>query len=87
MARHVGREHIKDLNVYNAAGHLNAAIILCLPGELPLSEAHTKTEKLETDLLNEIHDLHRVTVHVEPVEEGKADCSADDAIENEAVGD
>ncbi len=79
VARHIAPEHIRDLHVYNADGHLHAAITICLPGELPLVEAHSKTEQLETDLLNEVHALHRVTVHVEPIEAGAETCCEDDS--------
>ncbi|NUM46852.1 MAG: cation diffusion facilitator family transporter [Anaerolineales bacterium] len=59
-------ENILELNIYFSQHHANVAVRLCLPAEMPLTEAHTVAENIERDLLTRFPNIYRVTVHVEP---------------------
>jgi divalent metal cation (Fe/Co/Zn/Cd) transporter len=66
LAQHLDAEQLLDLTLFFSGGHLNAALTISLPADLPLTEVHSFTEKIETDLLKQVPALNRVTLHVEP---------------------
>ncbi len=72
ITRYVG-ENILELKTYFSKHHANVAVRLCMPAEIPLTEAHTVAENIERDLLTQYPNVYRVTVHVEPRVEGKVD--------------
>ncbi|NOH12631.1 MAG: cation diffusion facilitator family transporter [Chloroflexi bacterium] len=62
----VEEANILEIKSFQSKGHLSAAIKLRLPAGLSLIEAHARSEKLETMLLDRIEELDRVTLHIEP---------------------
>lgn len=66
LASHIPDAQIKQLDLLHSSSRTNAAIIITMPHNTSLAEAHTISEKIETDLLKQITGLDRVTVHVEP---------------------
>lgn len=68
LLRHVSSSQIAHCRVDCVANHLQAAVTLTLPSEIPFAEAHALTERIETELLASELDLARVTVHAEPAE-------------------
>jgi divalent metal cation (Fe/Co/Zn/Cd) transporter len=66
LKQHLKAGQLRDLRVFFSGEHLHTAITIGLPPSLPLTEVHTFTEQIETDLLKQVPALARVTLHVEP---------------------
>lgn len=66
LSDQVGAHSVQEVQCYRLSGKLNAAVVVRLPAELPLAEAHTISERLETSLLQGVEGLQRITVHLEP---------------------
>jgi cation diffusion facilitator family transporter len=61
-----GTESILEVHARQMRGHYTTAIRLGLPGEVKLDRAHGLAEQVERDLIAQIPELDRVTVHMEP---------------------
>jgi cation diffusion facilitator family transporter len=59
-------EQVLEIHTHPMNGHINVALRLGLPGETRLEDAHNLAEKVERELLSNIGDLQRITVHIEP---------------------
>ena len=55
-----------DLVVNRVAGELSVSFHCIVDGELPITEAHSLTEKVESVLRAQVPNLGRVVIHVEP---------------------
>ncbi|MBI3761384.1 MAG: hypothetical protein HY260_05915, partial [Chloroflexi bacterium] len=55
-----------EVNLHRVGGHLTATLHCALPAEKPLVEAHALAEEVERRLHDEVRQLRRVVVHVEP---------------------
>lgn len=69
LAQRVSPSQVLDVKVFQYAGHLSAVVKVGLPADTPLEEAHDISEKLEAGMLDEIPQLQRATVHLEPMGE------------------
>jgi divalent metal cation (Fe/Co/Zn/Cd) transporter len=65
VSRHAAGAH--DTLIYDAGGKRNLDLHLELSGEMPLTEAHAVTERIEADLLRDFPGLGAVHIHVDPV--------------------
>jgi divalent metal cation (Fe/Co/Zn/Cd) transporter len=59
-------DQLRSLQLYHTGGHLHAAIVICLDENIPLTQAHEFSEKIEMELRKQVPTLNRVTLHVEP---------------------
>ncbi len=57
-----------DIQLHHVDGHLTTSIHLTLPASQPLTEAHALAEEVERRITNEVAQIKRVVVHVEPPE-------------------
>ncbi len=58
-----------SLSVWRVTGELMVSFHCHLPPNMPMTEAHLLTVKVEQALRDRIHNLGRVLIHVEPVQE------------------
>ncbi len=65
----VPRDQVQSLHLYQTGDHLHANIVLDLPGEMALTNAHEIAEEIELRLRSESPKLAHVIVHLEPAEE------------------
>ncbi len=65
VTRHAAGAH--DMFIYDANGARCVDVHLELPGEMPLSEAHAITDRIEADLRREFPRLGSIRTHVDPV--------------------
>jgi len=70
VSRHAAGAH--DIFIYDADGKPCVDLHLEAPGDLTLTEAHTLTERIETDLRREVLRLGRIYIHVDPMREDRA---------------
>lgn len=61
---HTGQ--LRSLQLYHTGGHLHAAIVICLDENIPLTQAHEFSEKIEMELRKQVPTLNRVILHIEP---------------------
>jgi divalent metal cation (Fe/Co/Zn/Cd) transporter len=66
LAQHLDDDQLLDLALFYSGERLHAALKICLSPGSPLTEVHSFTEHIETDLLKQVPALYRVTLHVEP---------------------
>ena len=59
--------HPHDVTVRRAGGELQLTFHCTLDASTPITEAHTVTERIEGLLRNQVPNLGRVVIHVEPV--------------------
>ena len=55
-----------DVTVRRVAGELQVTFHCTVDSELPITEAHSLTERVESELRNRVSNLGRVVIHVEP---------------------
>jgi cation diffusion facilitator family transporter len=61
-------QQILEIHTHQLDGHNSVAIRIGVKGNTSLSEAHNLSEELERDLLNQLPDVARVIIHVEPLQ-------------------
>ena len=61
-----------DVTVRRVSGELQVTFHCTVDPALPITEAHTLTERIESLLRNQVKNLGRVVIHVEPPNGGKA---------------
>jgi divalent metal cation (Fe/Co/Zn/Cd) transporter len=66
VAGHLKEGRLIEAQLFYSGGHLHTSLQLRLPQQASLAEAHALSEQIETDLLKQIAELSRVTLHVEP---------------------
>ncbi|MEK6222091.1 MAG: cation-efflux pump [Chloroflexota bacterium] len=66
LKKYVSPAQILSVQVFRSGEHIHAAASISMDKNLLLEEAHEITEEIETDLLNQIPILSRVTLHLEP---------------------
>lgn len=66
VAAHLTSGRLSEARLFYSGGHLHVALRLQLPQQASLAEAHALSEQIETDLLKQLPELSRVTLHVEP---------------------
>jgi cation diffusion facilitator family transporter len=59
-------DQLRTLQLYHSGGHLHAVIVICLDENMPLTDAHDFSEKIEIELRKQVPKLDRVTLHIEP---------------------
>ena len=60
--------HPHDVTVRRAAGELQLTFHCTMDAGVPITDAHTVTERIESLLRREVPNLGRVVIHVEPAE-------------------
>lgn len=68
LSQRLPSQQIIDLQLFQSGEHLHTAVTVCMPADTSLTEVHVITENIETDLLKQIPEISRVTLHVEPQE-------------------
>jgi cation diffusion facilitator family transporter len=63
-----GQGRLLDLQTYRFGQRVGVTATLSIRTDASLAEAHALSEMLERELLNDVPQIHRVTVHVEPEE-------------------
>ncbi|MCU0509828.1 MAG: cation-efflux pump [Anaerolineae bacterium] len=58
--------HPHEVTVRKIGGELQVTFHCAMDAELPITEAHTLTERVESELRNRVANLGRVVIHVEP---------------------
>ncbi len=58
--------HPHDVTVRKVGGELQVTFHCAMDAALPITEAHTLTERVESELRNRVAHLGRVVIHVEP---------------------
>jgi divalent metal cation (Fe/Co/Zn/Cd) transporter len=58
--------HPHDVTVRRVSGELQVTFHCTVDSALPITEAHTLTERMESELRNRVANLGRVVIHVEP---------------------
>lgn len=66
VSQYLKPQGVRSLHLYQTGDHLHANLVLTLPGETPLTEAHEQAEQIELALRSQIPDLLHVMVHLEP---------------------
>jgi cation diffusion facilitator family transporter len=66
MKKYISLAQLLTVQVFRSGEHIHAAVTISMDENLNLEEAHEISEEIETDLLNQISVLSRVTLHVEP---------------------
>jgi len=66
LTKHSAVEQIAEINSRDVNGHKYVNIIVCMPPETDLSDAHAEVEQIERTLLVMFPEIHRVILHVEP---------------------
>lgn len=61
-----------DVSVRRVGGELQVTFHCTVASDLPITEAHTMTERVESLLRNQVSNLGRVVIHVEPPDGEKA---------------
>lgn len=59
-------EQILEIHTHQLDGHNSVAVRIGVQGNTSLSEAHQLSEEFERELLNQLPDVTRVIIHVEP---------------------
>jgi len=60
-----------DVTVQRVGGEVSVSFHCAMDADTSISEAHAMTEQMEKRLRERVPNLGRVTIHVEPPEEGQ----------------
>jgi divalent metal cation (Fe/Co/Zn/Cd) transporter len=66
LAESIGEGSILELQPRRMGEHISVAVRVAMPANTSLTEAHSRAEEIERDLLIQYPQVERVTVHVEP---------------------
>lgn len=66
---YIDLDQVRSLRVYETGGHTHVNLVLLLPGDEPLTEAHSLAEEIELGLRSQIPELSHVMLHLEPQKE------------------
>jgi cation diffusion facilitator family transporter len=64
-------DQVKSLHLYQTGDHLHANLVLNLPGEMKLTQAHEIAEQIELGLRVQPSGVSHVIVHLEPSDNGR----------------
>ncbi|MDH3942997.1 MAG: cation-efflux pump [Anaerolineae bacterium] len=67
LSAHISISQILEVNLLHYSGHLSAMVKITLPADTPLEDAHDLSERLQSEMLREIPQLQRATIHLEPI--------------------
>ncbi len=68
LRRSLKAGQVRSVRLQRIGDHLSVVVLLGLPADLPLTEAHHRAEEAKRLLLSRFPELHRVMVQVEPLD-------------------
>ena len=71
LEKFVPIDQVKSLHLYQTGDHLHANLVLDLPGEMELTQAHEIAEQIELSLRSQPSGVSHVIVHLEPSDNGR----------------